>query len=51
LRGLCDPEAVDLLAKATQSRLVESHGGREAVLAQGGFVATPAPLAASSAEL
>ncbi len=43
LRGLLDPEAVDDRAKADQAHLVESHGGREAVLAKGAFVNSPVP--------
>ncbi len=43
LRVICDPEAVDRRAKADQAAIVEQHGGVEAVLARGGFGATPAP--------
>lgn len=43
LRAICDPEQVDRAAKADQAALVEAHGGREAVIAKGGFGATPAP--------
>jgi choline-sulfatase len=46
LRAICDPEKVDARAKADQRALVERHGGRERVVAQGGFGATPAPAAA-----
>ncbi|WP_167767218.1 sulfatase-like hydrolase/transferase [Jannaschia formosa] len=38
-----DPDAVDREAKAAQSALVEQHGGREAIIAKGGFGATPPP--------
>jgi choline-sulfatase len=43
LRRICDPEAVDARAKADQRVLVERHGGVQAVVARGGFGATPAP--------
>jgi len=43
LRKICDPEEVDHRAKEQQAKLVELHGGREAVVSQGGFGATPAP--------
>ncbi|RDE24651.1 DUF4976 domain-containing protein [Motiliproteus coralliicola] len=43
LRSICDPEEVDGRAKADQKRLVDKNGGREAVVAKGGFGATPAP--------
>lgn len=43
LYDICDPEEVDRLAKEDQSRLVNEYGGRDAVVAKGGFGATPAP--------
>ena len=43
LRRIVDPEAMDRLAKADQRALLDAHGGREAVVARGGFGATPAP--------
>ena len=43
LHEVCDPDEVDRRAKADQAALVEAHGGREAVIARGGFGATPAP--------
>lgn len=43
LRKICDPDAVDRTAKADQAALIERHGGRAAVVAQGGFGATPPP--------
>lgn len=43
LRGMVDPEQQDAIAKADQSALIDKHGGREAVIARGGFGATPAP--------
>lgn len=43
LLKVCDPEAVDRLAKSDQAAIVEAHGGVEAVLERGGFGATPAP--------
>jgi len=46
LRAICNPEAVDARAKADQRALVDRHGGRERVVAQGGFGATPAPASA-----
>jgi choline-sulfatase len=44
LRERLDPEAVDRLAKADQNRLVDAHGGREAVLGMTRFGATPVPV-------
>ncbi len=43
LRGIVDPELQDAKAKEDQRALIEKHGGREAVVARGGFGATPAP--------
>ncbi len=43
LSKICDPVAIDRRAKADQSALLDQHGGREKVVAQGGFGATPAP--------
>ena len=43
LRQIVDPEAVDARAKADQRRRIESHGGRDAVIARGAFVNSPAP--------
>ena len=43
LRSICDPEAVDRLAKADQIAIVNANGGIEAVVARGGFGATPPP--------
>ncbi|MFL2844895.1 MAG: sulfatase-like hydrolase/transferase [Candidatus Puniceispirillaceae bacterium] len=43
LRLICDPEAVDAAAKADQAAIVEAYGGIEAVVARGGFGATPPP--------
>ena len=43
LRSICDPEAVDAAAKADQAVIVEANGGIEAVVARGGFGATPPP--------
>ena len=43
LRAIVDPEAQDRQAKADQRALLDAHGGREAVIARGGFGATPAP--------
>ncbi|HJO74865.1 MAG TPA: sulfatase-like hydrolase/transferase [Rhodospirillales bacterium] len=43
LRNILDPEEIDRRAKADQARLVDAHGGREAVLTRGGLHGTPAP--------
>jgi choline-sulfatase len=43
LREICDAAAVDRHAKADQAALIERHGGRDKVLAKGGFTATPPP--------
>ena len=43
LGRICDPVEIDRRAKADQAALIERHGGREAVVAKGGFGATPAP--------
>ena len=43
LRSICEPEAVDAAAKADQMAIVKAHGGIEAVVARGGFGATPPP--------
>jgi choline-sulfatase len=43
LRKICDPEEVDRRAKADQAALLERHGGRDRIVAKGGFGATPAP--------
>lgn len=43
LRRAIDPEDADRRAKADQAALVEVHGGRAAVIARGGFGATPPP--------
>ena len=43
LRSICDPEAVDAAAKADQAAIVKANGGIEAVVARGGFGATPPP--------
>ncbi|HLH74990.1 MAG TPA: sulfatase-like hydrolase/transferase [Chloroflexota bacterium] len=46
LRKICDPEEVDRRARADQKRLVDAHGGRQAVLAKGFQIPyTPAPAA------
>jgi choline-sulfatase len=39
----CDPREVDRRAKADQGALIESYGGRAAVVGRGGFGATPPP--------
>src|SRR5918996_1367340 len=43
LRTICDPEAVDAQAKASQRAWAERWGGREAVAAEGFLVYTPPP--------
>jgi choline-sulfatase len=43
LRSICNPEAVDAMAKADQMAIVIANGGIEAVVAKGGFGATPPP--------
>jgi choline-sulfatase len=43
LRTICDPEAVDAQAKASQRAWAERWGGREAVEAEGFLVFTPPP--------
>jgi choline-sulfatase len=43
LRDRLDPEETDRRAKRDQAQLIESHGGRDAVLARGGLHGTPAP--------
>ncbi len=43
LRKICDPEAVDALAKQDQAELIERLGGPEKASAMGAGGATPAP--------
>lgn len=43
LRSICDPEAVDRLAKSDQQALVDQHGGREKARLVGAPGATPPP--------
>ena len=43
LREVVDPGAADRNAGADQAALVERYGGREAVLAKGGYFGSPAP--------
>ena len=43
LRRICDPEAVDKLAKSGQAALIERHGGREQARTVGAPGATPPP--------
>lgn len=45
LRAICNPEAVDRLAKSDQAALIERHGGREKARLVGAPGATPAPTA------
>ncbi|MFY0614137.1 MAG: sulfatase-like hydrolase/transferase [Hyphomicrobiaceae bacterium] len=47
LRDICDPEAVDALAKADQQALIEKHGGREKARLIGAPGATPPPKTAA----
>ena len=43
LRKIVNPEETDARAKADQAALIEDHGGRDAVLAKGTFINSPAP--------
>ena len=43
LRGICDPEAMDRLAKADQLAMIERLGGPEVAATLGAAGATPAP--------
>ena len=43
LRSICDPEEIDAAAKSDQMVILEANGGVEAVVARGGFGATPPP--------
>ncbi len=43
LRDICDPEAVDQLAKSDQQALIDKHGGREQARLVGAPGATPPP--------
>ncbi|MCH8830282.1 MAG: sulfatase-like hydrolase/transferase [Planctomycetes bacterium] len=43
LREILDPEAIDAAAKASQAKLIETHGGFETVLAGGQFTNSPVP--------
>ncbi|WP_421907526.1 sulfatase-like hydrolase/transferase [Mameliella sp.] len=43
LRARLDPEAVDARIKALQRKIVERHGGPEAILSQGSMGASPPP--------
>lgn len=43
LRTICNPEEVEARAKARQAVLIESHGGRHAIVERGDFGNTPAP--------
>ena len=43
LRQITDPEGMDQIARADQAALVQPHGGREAVLSQGGYFGSPTP--------
>lgn len=47
LRRICDPEAVDALAKADQQALIDRLGGREVAARLGAAGATPAPTASA----
>ena len=38
-----DPERIDRAAHADQAALIARHGGRDAVIARGGFGASPVP--------
>ncbi|PUB14324.1 sulfatase-like hydrolase/transferase [Yoonia sediminilitoris] len=43
LRLICDPEQIDAQAKAAQRKIIEQHGGVDAVVEKGGFGGTPVP--------
>jgi len=43
LRAICDPEAMDALAKQDQKAMIERHGGVEVAATMGAAGATPAP--------
>jgi len=43
LRAICDPEAMDALAKQDQQAMIESHGGVAVAATLGAAGATPAP--------
>ena len=43
LLAICNPDDVDARAKRDQASKVVAHGGREAIIARGGFGATPPP--------
>ena len=43
LEGICDPIAVDLVAKRDQQVLIDRHGGVQKILARGGSSYTPIP--------
>jgi choline-sulfatase len=50
LREICDPEAVDRLAKADQVALIERHGGLDAAHQLGSSTSTPVTAALKTAE-
>ena len=43
LRSICDPEAIDQVAKEDQRKIIAANGGTDAIIAKGGFGATPPP--------
>ena len=43
LRSVCNPEAIDTMAKADQMAIINANGGVEAVVAKGGFGAISSP--------
>ena len=43
LSSVCNPNEVDIRAKADQKNIVEKHGGIDHVVKKGGFGATPPP--------
>lgn len=49
LRGICDPEAVDALAKSDQHAMIERLGGVDAASKMGAGGATPVPKSALAA--
>ncbi len=43
LRQVCDPEAVDRMARADQAARIAEFGGKEAIMARGSFGFSPVP--------
>ena len=43
LNAICDPQAMDQLAKQDQLALIQANGGEQKILARGGSSYTPIP--------